>query len=226
MVNKNKRFLTRYEKLDTIIKDYILLMFLFLLIAIYISLMKRAKDIDAGVPGTVGRAIFEGAKWTFIAMPLITVISVLRLIYNSSSVLLTENSMRCFKNILSKEYTEIFYDEIAFCVVKGRLWIYKGKKVWGRNILFYNKNRAIASFGIYAELALNLYLKIQDKLKLVGENETLTTIDKYFKINFANLTYDEQLALLKYYCKMTYTKYKTGEQILSSDRRLKRKNKK
>lgn len=226
MVNKNKRFLTQHIKFNKTIKIYILTIVTVIIFAFLFYAYSDSDKTDADISCSIINAILKSLKWTLMAMPFITLLCLLRLIYYSGTVQLTANSMRCFKSIFAKKYTEVFYDEIEYYVVNGRLWLYKDKKAYGNFIMFYKQKEAIMFFDIYPELALNIYLKIPNKLKLIDENETFTTIDKYFKIDFAKLTYDEQLVLLKYYCKGIFTEDETGEQILSSDKKLKRKNKK
>ena len=60
---------------------------------------------------------------------------------------------------------------------------------------------------------LILYLK-EDRFNLVSDKGNLKKISKYYGIDFMSLNIEEQLKLLKYYCKVNHGKYKTGEEIL------------
>ena len=101
---------------------------------------------------------------------------------------------------------------MVFCT---GLWRRKGEYYRGRKIIFFNKNNIIFEPEISPELCLSVILTLaKERIWLVNDNRNLRRVADYFKIDFMALSRDQQIAILKYHCKLTRTKYKTGEEIL------------
>ena len=80
--------------------------------------------------------------------------------------------------------------------------------------MFHGAN-TIVVFDISIQLALALVKLLgENKFKIVSDKGGTTRISHYYKIDFMNLFSEQQLAILEYYCRLTYKRYKTGEEIL------------
>lgn len=216
----NKKLWAHYERIKSIIGYYIT-MILFVPFSIFcVSFLIHSKEIDGGVTDAIKIAILNGLEWYAIIMSVVTVLFFIWFLYYSDRVEFTENKILYYRWIFSNKTHEIPYDKITECVFSDGLWKHKGSNKYGRKIWLYNKNMIVLELGIYYKLCLAILLILGDKkIRLSGENSYLKTIDNYFKIDFINLSYEQQLKLLKYYCKLNRYKFKTGEEILKKKSR-------
>ena len=210
-----KKLWAHYEQIKFIIGLYIALFFIVPLLSLGFSVLAHSSDIEGGVQGALRIAILSGLKWYGIIMPIVTVLFVLWFLYYSDRVSFTDACIQYSSWILAKHFREISYDKITQVVFCDGLWRHKGEYYRGRKIIFYNKNVIIFEPEISPELCLAVMLALpEERIWLVNDKRNLRRVNNYFKIDFMTLARDQQLAILKYYCKMTRTKYKTGEEIL------------
>ena len=208
-----KKLWAHYERLRFIIDTYITLFFSIPILSILMSCLLNSSAIDAGVEGAVKIAILNGLKWYGIIMPIITVLFAIWFLCYSNIVVFTDKSIQHYAWIFSKKYREISYDKITQVVFCDGLWRRKGEYYRGRKIVFLNKNNIIFEPEISPELCLTIMLTLnKERIWLVNDDCYLRRVNDYFKIEFMNLAYNQQLTVLKYYCKGT--KYRTGEEIL------------
>ena len=218
MVKKQKLW-AHYEQLKAILGYYITLFFVVPFCSLCFSALAHSKEIDGGVQGAVRTALLIGLKWYAVIMPIITVLFIIWFLCYSDRVEFTDNSILYYRWLFSKKTRTIPYDKITACVFSGGLWKHKGGYKRGRKIFIYNKNEVILEPELYYKLCLSIALILREKkIRVIGENSNLKTIDSYFKIDFMSLSYEQQLKILKYYCKFTRIKYKTGEEILNKKR--------
>jgi hypothetical protein len=208
-----KKLWAHYEQLKFIIGLYIALFIILSILSVLMSCLFHSSEIDGGVAGAVGIAILNGLKWYGIIMPIVTVLFAIWFLYYSDTVKFTDTCIQYHTWILAKQFREIPYDKVTQVVFCDGLWQHKGEYYYGRKILFYDKNNIIFKPGISPELCLSIMLTLpKEKVWLVNDDCYLRRVGTYFKIDFMALSCDQQLAILKYYCKKT--KYKTGEEIL------------
>jgi len=219
MVKEQKKLWAHYEKIKSIIGYYISLFLTIPILSMCLSCLLHSKQIDAGIEGAIKVALLSGLKWYAIIISVFTVLFIIWFLFCSDRVELTDNSIVYYRWIFSKKSQSISYDEITECVFCDGLWWHNDEYIHGRKIWIYNKNIIIFEIGLYYKLCLSIVLALRDKkIQLVDDSLSLNTIDNYFKIDFMSLSYDQQLAILKYYCKITRTKYKTGDEILSKQK--------
>lgn len=210
-----KKLWAHYERLWFIVGTYITLFFSVPLLSLGFSYLVHSSDIEDGVQGALRIAMMSGLKWYGIIMPVITVLFALWFLYYSDFVHFTDTCIQYYSWIFSKKFREIPYDKITQVVFCDGLWRHKGEYYRGRKIIFYNKNNIIFEPEISPKLCLSVMLILaKERIWLVNDNRNLRRVGDYFKIDFMSLSHDQQLAILKYYCKLTRTKYKTGEEIL------------
>lgn len=210
-----KKLWAHYEQLRFIVGFYIALFFVIPLLSLGFSYLVHSSDIEDGVQGALRIAMLNGLKWYGIIMPIITVLFVLWFLYYSDQVQFTGTCIQYYSWLGSKKFREIPYDKITQVVFCTGLLRRKGEYYRGRKIIFFNKNNIIFEPEISPELCLSVMLTLaKERIWLVNDNRNLRRVDGYFKIDFMALSRDQQLAILKYYCKTTRTKYKTGEEIL------------
>lgn len=218
MVKEHKRLWAHYEKVKELIIIYFVLFFIVLFLAICFSLLTHQTEIDGGKQGAVTDAILIGLKWYAIIMPIITVLFAVGFLVCSDYVKFTEKSLKYYRWIFSKQSRNIPFDDITDCVVLAKIWKNKRDNETRRRITLFNKNQIVLQLDIYYKLALKLFLSLDDKrFRLVGEKGNLNTVSKYYNIDFENLNQEEQLKLLKDYCRFNKRKYKTGEEILQKN---------
>ena len=216
---KRKKLWAHYEQVKFILGFYITLFFFVPFSTFCISFLVHSKEIDTVAQEGITLAVQGALKWYAIIMPIITVLFIIWFLFYSDTVEFTDTSIKYYRWLFSKSARNISYNQIAECVLAGRLWNNKRKRTRGRKIILFNKS-IIAAFDIYSKLALMLALNLDEsKFRLVGDNGNLITIDKYFNIDFMSLNFEEQLIILKYYCSFK-TKYKTGEEILKKKRKV------
>ena len=210
-----KKLWAHYERVQSIVGYYIALFFILPILSVLVSCLLHSSEIDGGVEGAVRSAILSGLKWYGIIMSIVTVLFVLWFLYYSDVVQFTDTCIQYYSWMFSKKFREIPYDKITQVVFCTGLWRRKGEYYRGRKIIFFNKNNIIFEPEISPELCLTVMLTLaKERIWLVNDNRNLRRVDDYFKIDFMALTQEQQLAILKYYCKLTRTKYKTGEEIL------------
>lgn len=217
MVNEKRKIWAHYEQLKSILGHYITLFFTVPVFSLGFSYLAHSKEIDSGVQDAVKMAMLIGLKWYAITMLIVTVLFIIWAFYYSDTVECTENTIKYYRWISSKESRNISYNECTKCVFSDGLWQKRGEYVRGRKVRIFNKSNIILEMDLYYKLCLSLILKLSiKKIWLIDDDLHLRTIDNYFKIEFTELPYEQQQALLKYYCKLTRTKYKTGEEILAN----------
>ena len=210
-----KKLWAHYEQLKSIIGIYIALFFAIPLLSLGFSYLVHSSYIEDGVQGALRSAMLNGLKWYGIIMPIVTVLFVLWFLYYSDAVQFTDTCIQYYSWIGTKKFREIPYDKITQVVFCTGLWRRKGEYYRGRKIIFFNKNNIIFEPEISPELCLSVMLTLaKERIWLVNDNRNLRRVDDYFKIDFMALARDQQIAILKYHCKLTRTKYKTGEEIL------------
>ena len=214
MVNEHKLW-AHYERLKFILGLYIILFFLVPFSTFCISFLAHSKEIDTVAQEGIALSVQGALRWYAIIMPIITVLFIIWFLCYSDTVEFTDSSIKYYRWIFSKKTRNISYNEITECVFSDGLWRHKGGYKYGRKISIYNRNKIILVLGLYYKLCLLIVLKLSDeKVRLAGENRNLKTLDSYFKIDFKKLSYEQQKLLLKFYCKFSRNKYKTGEEIL------------
>lgn len=214
-----KKLWAHYERVQSIVGYYIALFLILPILSVLMSCLLHSSEIDGGVAGAVRIAILNGLKWYGIIMPIVTVLFAIWFLYYSDTVKFTDTCIQYHTWILAKQFREIPYDKITQVVFCDGLWRHKGEYYHGRKILFYDKNNIIFKPEISPELCLSVMLILpKEKIWLVNDKRNLRRVDAYFKIEFMALSREQQLAILKYYCKLTRTKYKTGEEILRKKR--------
>lgn len=218
-----KKLWAHYEQLKFIIGLYIALFFAIPLLSLGFSYLVHSSDIENGVQGALRFAMMSGLKWYGIIMPIVTALFALWFLYYSDAVNFTDTCIQYRSWIGSKKVREISYDEISLCVLSGRLWLtnHSLRRPRYRKIILYNKGVIIITFDIYSKLALMLILYLgENRFKLVSDKGNLKTVSKYYNISFMSLKYEDQLKIIKHYCKFNHFKYKTGEEILKKKKLL------
>ncbi len=219
MVNKEQKLLAHHEQIKTIIGIYIALFITVPILALCFSYLVYSSKIDAGVQGAVKLALLSGLKWYAIIISIITVLFTIWFLFYADKVKFTDSSIEYYRWIFSKKTRKIVYEDITECVLAGRLWNNERKRTRSRKIVLFNKAKIIITFDINFKLSLMLLLKLgEQKFKLVSEKGNLSSISKYFDIDFMSLTYDAQLKILQYYCSFTKYKYKSGAEILDNNK--------
>lgn len=218
MVNIPKKLWVHCGRVKSNLDTYIALFILGPVLTMGFSYLIHAKEINGGVQGAVKTALLIGLKWYAIIMPIVTVLFVIWFLFYSDTIEFTDDCIKYYRWIFSKKARNIFYDNITECVISDGLWEHQGKYLPGRVIRIYNKNKIVLLLGLYYKICLAIIFKLSDKkVRLVGENDKLITVDKYFKIDFMSLTYEQQVKLMKRYCRLAGAKYKDAKQILKLD---------
>lgn len=212
-MKKNRKLWAHYERLKFIVGTYIALFLVVPILSVLMSCLLHSSEIDAGAEGAVSVAILNGLKWYGIIMPIVTVLFVLWFLYYSDVVQFTDTCIQYYSWMFSKKFREIPYDKITQVVFCDGLWRHKGEYYRGRKIIFFNKKNIIFEPEISPKLCLTIMLTLaKERIWLINDNLNLRRVDDYFKIDFMALSREQQIAILKYYCRRT--KYKTGEEIL------------
>jgi len=216
MVNKQQKLWAHYEQLKTIIGIYITLFFTVPFLILCFSCLAHSSEIDAGVQGAIKLAILSGLKWYAIIMPIITVLFAIWFICYSGRVEFTDNAILCYRFIFSKKTRGVvLYNDITECVFNDGLWKHEGEYKHGRKIIIYNKGKIILELELYYKLCLWL-ISILDKTKVrvIGDNMNLQTIDKHYNIDFKSLSNEQQSKILKHYCKLMKSEKRDIQKIL------------
>lgn len=218
MINKHKKIWAHYERLRLILGLYITLFFAVPILSLCFSYLIHSKEIDSGVQDAVKMALLSGFKCYAIIMSVVTVLFVIWGLFYSATVEFTDSTIKYYSWIFSKKSRNIPYKDITDVVFSDGLWQHRGKYEHGRKIRIFNKNNLILMLDLYYKLCIVIILELNEKkIWLVGENRHLNSIDNYFKINYNALSYEQQKILLKFYCKFSRNKYKTGEEILKKN---------
>lgn len=221
MRKKPTKLWAHYEEVKFIIGLYIILIFAVLFFSICFSLLAYSEDIDAGVQDAVKIAILNGVKWYAIIMPIITALFIVWFLYYSDRVLIIDSGIEYYRWIFAKEFRHIAFDDVTECILCARLWNDKRERRRGRKIILFHGANTIVVFDISIQLALALVKLLGEyKFKIVNDKGGTTRISHYYKIDFMNLSSEQQLAILEYYCRLTYRHYKTGEEILKKKKLL------
>lgn len=211
----NKKLWAHYERVKSILNIYITLFFLVPFISLCFSYLAHSTDIDSGVQDAVKTALLSGLKWSAIIIAVMTAVFIIWFVFYSDRVEFTDIEIKYYRWLFSKKFRTIPYEQITECVVMANIWNDKRDPTRRRKIILFNKKNIIITFDIYGKLALLLVIKLgENKFRLVGDSYNVTTISRYYRIDFMSLNFDEQLKILNYYCKLTSNKYKTGKEIL------------
>ena len=221
MVKNGKKIWAHYETLKGIIGYYIGLFCTIPILSMCFSCLASSKAIDSGAPDAIKVALLSGLGWAAIIIVVITILFIIWALFYTDTVVFSNTSIKYYRWPFSKDSREISYDEITECVFNDGLWWHKGQYKRGRKIWIYNKNKVILELELYYKLCLVIALTLRDKkIRVVADNLRLKTINNYFKIEFMNLSCEQQLAILKYYCKLARGKYRTGEEILRKEHKI------
>lgn len=192
-----KKLWAHYERLKFIVGTYITLLLSVPILSILMSCLLQSSEIDAGVEGALKLAILNGIKWYGIIMSIVTVLFVLWFLYYSDTVKFSDTYIQYCSWIFSKKFREIPYNKITQVVFCDGLWRHKGEYYRGRKIIFYNKNNIIFEPEISPELCLSVMSSLaKERIWLVNDNRTLRRVDAYFKIDFMELSCDQQLVFV------------------------------
>ncbi len=204
-----------YEALKTIIGIYIALFFITLFVCSCLSCLMYSKEIDTYGNSAIQYALIRGLKWYGVIILFITIAFIILFISNSDRVIFTDREIFYYKYLFSKKERIIQYDEITECVIVARLWNDKRNKTTKRRIVLFHKTNILITFDIYSKLVLLFSLHLdENKLKVVTDNGKLNTIGKFYDIDFNNLSLENKLKIIDYYCKPIHKPYKPGKEIL------------
>lgn len=118
MVNRHKKLWAHYEHIKHLLGTYIALFFLIPFLSLCFSYLAHSAEIDSGVQDAVKSALLIGLKWYAIIMPIVTVLFIIRFLYNSDTVEFTDASIKYYRWIFSKQSRSISLKEITECVIK------------------------------------------------------------------------------------------------------------
>ena len=221
MSKNSKKVWANYIKTRAIFFTYISLFIIVPILLILFSMMPYAaqlKEINAweAIKISFKHGIVDGIRRTCVVLPVLFVVAIVRLLFNSSIVEFTEDSILYYKNILCKKTkTIISYSDITKCLVTGRLWYRRNKlQPHGKTIL-YHKADIVAVYGNYYNLVEMIVKELgEDKVEVVTEKGNFKRLSQYFNIDFIELSHEEESKLLKYYCSPKSVTYKSGQDIL------------
>ena len=221
MRKKSAKLWAHYEEVRFIIALYIILIFAVLFFLLCFSLLAYSEDIDAGMQNAVKIAILNGMKWYAIIMPIISVLFIIWFFYYSDRVLVADSSIEYDRWLFAKGSRHIASDDVTECILCARSWNDKREHRCGRKIVLFHGANTIVIFDISIPLAVVLVKLLgENKFKIVSDKGGATRISHYYKVDFMNLSSEQQLAILKHYCSFTYKHYKTGEEILKKKKLL------
>lgn len=206
----------------TIVEGYIIVFIATLIVSPCISALVHSEEIDAGLHNAVRDAVLIGLQWFAIIMAVITVLCTVWFLCYSDRVVITDTGIEYYRWLFAKKKKHIPADIITECVLCARLWNDKRERRRGNKILLFHKATTIMIFDISDKLALALVKLLGEyKFKIVDDKGGMTRISHYYKIDFMNLSSEQQLAILEYYYKFDLKKYyKTGEEILKKKKLL------
>lgn len=221
MNKKSAKLWAHYETIKLIVVDYIVIFLAALIVAPCISALVHSEEIDAGVHNAVSDAVLLGLQWFAIIIAVITVVCIVWFICYSDRVAITDTEIKYYRWIWSKKSVNVSHEDIAKVIFSNGRWRYEGRYIHGRKIFIFHNNQIIFKFDIYYKLCMAIVMSVSNiVIRLVDNNGHLKAIGNYFDIDFVNLSYNQQLEILKYYCKFVYSKYRTGEEILKKKKLL------
>lgn len=210
----NKKFWGHYLTLKQLIYTYTTLFLSIPLFSIGFSLLSYPEGLEMATGNEIKMMVVDGLMWGVIITLFITIICIVWFLFHSDRVECTNSSIKYHRWIFSKTYCEIPYDEITRCIFSDGLWRYKGRYLRGFKIRFFDKNDIVLSIEMHYKLCVLLVQILgEKKVEIIDENLHTRNINKYFKINFLELEYEQQLKCFKHYSSTT-SKYKTAEEIL------------
>lgn len=206
----------------TIVEGYIIVFIAALIVSPCISMLVHSEEIDAGLHNAVKDAILIGLQWFAMIMAVITALCIVWFLFYSDRVVIIDTGIEYYRWLFSQKKKHIPADIISECVLCARLWNDKRERRRGNKILLFHKATTIMIFDISDKLALALLKLLGEyKFKIVNDKGGTTRISHYYKIDFMNLSSEQQLAILEYYYKFDLKKnYKPGEEILKKKKLL------
>lgn len=221
MVKKQKKLWAHYEQIKHLLGTYIALFFLVPFLSLCFSCLAHSAEIDSGVQDAVKSALLIGLKWYAIIMPIVTVLFIIRFLYNSDTVEFTDTSIKYYRWIFSKRSRSINFNKITECVISDGLWYHKKEYVHGRKIFLYNKGNIVLTLEIYSLFMLIFSLNLHEsKVRVVNDNCNLSTISNYYKIDYNELSNEDKFKLCKHYCKAMKNKQRNGRIILEKFKKI------
>lgn len=153
--------------------------------------------------------------YTAYAAPVVLILVSVYILRASGYVKLYEDHLTYHRYCFSKKCRKIAYSDISECVVANGLRIRRGEYSHEIGIYLYNRGKVLCRFEKNPKLVLELYEIVGDKnFRVIGDNCRLKTIDKFFDIDFSELTKEQKLILMKHYCKSTKGNEVSGEKLL------------
>lgn len=160
-------------------------------------------------------------KFCLYALPIVLLLVALRIFYVSGYVTFEDDHLIYYRFWFSKKCKTIPLDSVTECVAAQGLRKRGDGYSHMVGIYLYNRNNVLCKFEDSPKLLLKLYLILGDQcFRFVGDNLCLRTIDKFFHIDFSELTEVQQLALFKYYCKLRKENEIDGEKYLKKKKLL------
>ncbi len=154
-------------------------------------------------------------RYTLYALPAVLVLVALYIFNASGYVIFEPEHIKYYRYWFSKKYKLIPLDEVNECIAGGGIRKIHGKMTGVYGINLYNRGNALCRFGLSPRLLLKLYNVFGDKrFRLTRQCDYLSTCDKFFRIDFSELTEAQQLALFKRYCKLNDGQEIDGEKFL------------
>ena len=153
-------------------------------------------------------------RYTLYALPPVLLLVALYIFNASGYVIFEPEHIKYYRFWFSKKYKLIPLDEVNECITGGRFRKINGKLTWVYGTNLYNKGNVLCQFEKNPRLLLKLYNVLGDKRFRLSGSKCLRICDKFFNINFSELTEVQQLALFKRYCKLNDGQEIDGEKFL------------
>ena len=153
-------------------------------------------------------------RYTLYALPPVLLLVALYIFNASGYVIFEPEHIKYYRFWFSKKCKLIPLDEVNECIDEGRFRKIYGKLSWVYGTNLYNKGNVLCQFEKNPRLLLKLYNVLGDKHFRLAGSKCLRTCDKFFNINFSELTEVQQLALFKRYCKLNDGQEIDGEKFL------------
>lgn len=153
--------------------------------------------------------------YTAYVAPVVLILVSVYILMASGYVKLYEDHLTYYRYCFSKKSIDVAYSNISECVVANGLRIRRGEYSHEIGIYLYNCGKVLCRFEKNPKLVLELYEIVGDKnFRVIGDNCRLKTIDKFFDIDFSELTKEQKLILIKHYCKPMKGNEVSGEKLL------------
>lgn len=208
-----KKFAARYEKETTALLFLIITLTGFPFVLFCIAFLAAN-----------GNMTYTLQMWGLLCLgtiPALLVLEALYALYHSEMITFKDGSFVSYRTVFSKKGTEVEFADITQCVASNGLWHYHGAYRRGRKVYLYNRNFLVKKLDLYGKLVVELYARFgEKKFRVVGDNDHVKTIDKFFNIVFGELSYEQQLILAKRYCHLTKSKEQDGEELLRQKKAL------